>query len=64
MNIFLNIYVDCLYPMNVKTAEPTGLKFYVGHDPRKSHYRSLEVIRRSNTGFVAATVFLGFLAFN
>ena len=28
------------------------------------HFGPYEVIRRSNTGFVAATVFPGFLAFN
>ena len=22
----------CLYPINVKTAEPSGPKFFVGHD--------------------------------
>ena len=34
------------------------IKFYLG-----GHFRSLEVIRRLNTEFVAATVFLGFLGF-
>ena len=36
------------------------LPIFGGH---LGHKRSLEVIRRSNNGFVAATVFPGFLAF-
>ena len=39
--------------------QPKLKHFYFG-----GHFSSLEVIRRSNTGFVDATVFLGFLAFN
>ena len=39
--------------------KPQLMHFYFG-----GHIRSLVVIRRSNTGFVDATVFMGFLAFN
>ena len=39
------------------------LKYFLFVGVIRGHWRSLEIIRRSNTGFVAATGFLGFPAF-
>ena len=39
-------------------------KAIVKHFHFRRSLRSLEIIRRPNTGFVAATAFPGFLAFN
>ena len=49
---------DCLYPINVKTAEPIGPKFFVGHlgTPRKVYEKSkfqifVSIKKRSSLNF-------------